>query len=253
MLLCILVKEIDMPTQEPKINFYCDESCHLEHDHAKYMVLGTVYCLKDDLNFINQKIKEIKIKNKVTAFSEVKWSKLSKCNIQLYKDLLEFFFDKNNNLSFRAIIINKNELNHKKFKQTHEDFYYKMYYYLLQYKIQPLMHNKIYIDEKDTRNAQRIKKLTTVLKNKFYDYDNNKILPIQVIKSHEIQIMQITDILTGAISYCLNNKDKINQGKTEIINYIEQNINFMVNKMKNFHGMKFDLFYFKKAEQYDKN
>ena len=115
------------------------------------------------------------------------------------------------------------------------------------------MRNKIYIDQKDTHNAQRIKRLTTILKKKFYDYDNDKILPIQVIRSHEIQIMQLTDILTGAISYELNNKEKLNDGKKYIINLIEQNINYKISKMSNFHGMKFDLFYFKKAEQYEKN
>lgn len=236
-----------------QINFYCDESCHLEHDHSRYMVLGMIYCLKNEIKAINETIKKIKNKNNITSFSEVKWSKLCKTNEQLYCDLLEYFFDSKNNLSFRAIIIDKNKLNHKKFKQTHEDFYYKMYYYLLSYKIQPLMKNKIYIDEKDTHNAERIKKLGSVLKNKFYDYDNNKILPIQVIKSHEIQIMQITDILTGAVSYCLNNKAKINEGKKNILNIIESSIKHKISKEKNFHGMKFDLFYFKKMEQYEKN
>ena len=236
-----------------QINFYCDESCHLEHDHSKYMILGMVSCLKKDINFINSKIKEIKEKNNISPFTEVKWSKLSKTNVQLYVDLLSFFFDKSVNISFRAILINKTQLNHKKFKQTHEDFYYKMYYYLLQYKIQPLMFNKIYIDEKDTHNSERTKKLTTVLKNKFYDFDNNKILPIQVIKSHEIQIMQLTDILTGALSYSLNNKEKTNQGKVSILKLIEKNINYKITNLKNFHGIKFDLFYFKKAEQYEKN
>lgn len=236
-----------------RTNFYCDESCHLEHDHSRYMVLGMVYCLNNDIKLINNKLKEIKLKNNITAFSEVKWSKVCEKNKNLYKDLLDYFFDKLNNLSYRAIIIDKNELNHKKFKQTHEDFYYKMYDYLLSYKIHPLMCNKIYIDEKDTHNAQRIKYLTNVLKKKFYDYDNNKILPIQVIKSHEIQIMQLTDILTGAISYELNNKEKLNEGKVYLIDIIQKNIQFKISKFRNFHGMKFDLFYFKKAEQYEKN
>lgn len=234
-------------------NFYCDESCHLEHDHSRFMVLGTVYCLKDDVKTINERIKEIKRQNNISAFSEVKWSKLCSTNFKLYKDLLSFFFDESINLSFRAIIIDKNELNHKKFRQTHEDFYYKMYFYLLQTKIQPFMRNKIYMDEKDTQNAKRVKNLTYVLKKQFYDFSNNKILPIQVIKSHEIQIMQLTDILTGSISYSLNNQDKKNLGKKNIIDFIEKNINFKFNKMKNFHGMKFDLFYFMKKDQYEQN
>ncbi len=233
-------------------NFYCDESCHLENDRSRYMVLGMVYCFKEDVKIINDKIKDIKIKNHITPFSEVKWGKLSKSNQNLYKDLIQFFFDYNN-LSFRAIIIDKNQLNHKKFKQTHEDFYYKMYYYLLQYEINNLTSNKIYVDEKDTHNSQRIKNLTKILKKTFYDFDNDKILPIQVIKSNEIQIMQLTDILTGAISYSLNNKEKLNLGKVNLLSIIENNINYKIDKKQNFHGLKFDLFFFKRAEQYENN
>ena len=27
-------------------NIYCDESCHLEHDHKPYMLLGNISCAR---------------------------------------------------------------------------------------------------------------------------------------------------------------------------------------------------------------
>ena len=40
-----------------KINVYCDETCHLEHDGHKAMALGAIWCPKD-------KIKEIQYPQK---------------------------------------------------------------------------------------------------------------------------------------------------------------------------------------------
>ena len=48
-----------------QLTFYIDESCHLEHDNAPYMVLGAVYCPKSKLKEINRRIKEIKLKYNV--------------------------------------------------------------------------------------------------------------------------------------------------------------------------------------------
>lgn len=36
-----------------KINIYCDESCHLEHDGIKPMLLGCVWCEEQKKDAIN--------------------------------------------------------------------------------------------------------------------------------------------------------------------------------------------------------
>ena len=60
-----------------EINVYADESCHLEHDNVEFMVLGCVYCLKKDVNYISNKIKKIKIKYGLNPNTEIKWTKVS--------------------------------------------------------------------------------------------------------------------------------------------------------------------------------
>ncbi len=37
-----------------EFNIYCDESCHLENDLQKAMVLGAVWCSKDKSYEINK-------------------------------------------------------------------------------------------------------------------------------------------------------------------------------------------------------
>ena len=113
-----------------KYNINCDESWHLEHDNQKYMVLGGIICEKSSRKCIKRDILNIKRKYNVPDRAEIKWNKVSTSKLSCYKELVDYFFE-NENLRFRAISIDKTQLNHKLFNQTHDDWYYKMYYYLL--------------------------------------------------------------------------------------------------------------------------
>lgn len=110
-----------------KYNFYCDESCHLEHDQKKVMVLGAVKCPKKYKKQIVNDIRRIKEKFGINRFCEVKWTKVSNCKLSLYKELINYFFS-NRYLSFRAVVVDKTKLKHDNFKQNHDTFYYKVYY-----------------------------------------------------------------------------------------------------------------------------
>ena len=42
-----------------KINIYCDESCHLEHDGIKPMLLGCVWCEEQKKDAIFKRLRAI--------------------------------------------------------------------------------------------------------------------------------------------------------------------------------------------------
>lgn len=233
-----------------QINFYCDESCYLEHDKSNYMVLGMVFCPKSCYNQIKNKILELKNKYKISKNAETKWSKISTSRYLYYKELVEYFFDPAVHIAFNGIVVDKKKLNHEKFKQSHNEFYYKIMYQMIDHKISPFDYNKIYIDEKDTHNAERVRTLEKILKSNYKLYFSNTIKPIQVIKSHESQLMQITDILTGAISYELNNKEKVSESKKIIIGLINEKNGCKINNKKNISTPKFELMFFKCKEHY---
>ena len=56
-------------------NIYCDESCHLENDGQKVMVLGAVWCLSEKSQEIMVRLREIKKKHHLPEEFEVKWTK----------------------------------------------------------------------------------------------------------------------------------------------------------------------------------
>lgn len=182
-------------------NVYCDESCHLENDHQPAMVLGAIWCPLDKVREISVRIREIKVQHGMKPGFEMKWTKVSPAKQQFYLDVVDYFFD-DDDLRFRALIVpDKSRLQHNSFRQTHDEWYYKMYFDMLKAILSPEGHYRIYLDIKDTRGAAKVVKLHDILCNNMYDFSREIIERVQLVRSHEVELMQLADILIGAISY----------------------------------------------------
>lgn len=209
------------------------------------MVIGAVWCPADKLKEINNRIRDIKKRNNFSESAELKWTKISMSKIDLYKDIVNYFFD-DNNIHFRAIIIpDKSKLNHEAFNQTHDDWYYKMYFDMLKVIFLPFDSYNVYVDIKDTHSAQKLRKLHDVCCNSMYDFSMQIISKLQPIRSDEVQIMQIVDILIGAV--CYQNrffpKDfEKNAGKLQIIDLIKKRSNYSLTKTTLLREDKMNLF-----------
>lgn len=228
-----------------KYNIYCDESCHLEHDHQKIMVLGAIKC---DNSFKKQAIREIRnIKEKyhMNPFCEVKWTKVSPYKLEMYQELITYFFN-NPHLFFRAVIVDKTKLKHELFHQSHDMFYYKVYYQLLCRIIVPNHENYIYLDIKDTKGARKVTKLREVLANGIYDFSMQCIKRVQNINSKESELLQLADILIGAISYLNrkeNEKENYSKAKMKIVNLISEYSGYNLRRSTILSEEKFNLFF----------
>ena len=191
-----------------EFNIYCDESCHLENDHQVSMVLGAVWCPKNTVKSISLKISEIRTKHHIPLNMEIKWGKVSPSKLGFYLDLIEYFF-KETDLHFRCLVVpDKSILKHEKFSQDHDTWYYKMYFNMLKQIFDPKNEYQIYVDVKDTLGSKKIAKLHEVLCNDIYDFDRKIIKKIQLVRSHEVAILQIADLLIGAISFTNRNLDE---------------------------------------------
>ena len=192
-------------------NIYCDESCHLEHDHKKFMFLGSISSAYPQVKRHCRRINELKIKH--NFYAEIKWANVSMSKLRFYLDLVDYFFD--TDLRFRAIGIEKSRIKCDKFNTSFDDFYYKMYYQLLNYNVDTLSHYNVYLDIKDTLSAFKVRRLKEILNVKFGVFRN-----IQNIRSNESLLMQLADFLMGAISYNVNDETKANLAKVMIVERI---------------------------------
>ena len=203
-------------------NIYCDESCHLENDRQKAMVLGAVWCQLDKSREIAVRLREIKQKHGLSSLFEVKWTKVSPAKTRFYLDLVDYFFD-DDDLHFRALIVpDKSLIRHDAFLgQNHDDWYYKMYFDMLKVIFKPEARYRIYLDIKDTRGAQKVAQLHEVLCNDRYDFSRQVIERLQLVHSHEIEQLQLADLLIGAVGY-LNRNLHGNEGKIALIERMKQ-------------------------------
>jgi hypothetical protein len=182
-------------------NVYCDESCHLENDGHKAMVLGAIWCPEEKRRETSERLREIKQKHRLGRDFEIKWTKVSCSKQAFYKEILDFFFD-DDDLHFRGLIVpDKTVLHHEKFGQNHDDWYYKMYFTMLKTIFEPSSRYRVYIDIKDTLGHEKITKLHEVLCNNAMDYSRQMVERIQRIHSHESEQLQLADLLIGALSY----------------------------------------------------
>lgn len=222
------------------INIYCDESCHLQNDEHKAMVLGGLWCYKVNAGKFNHEIAEIKRKHNLSRYCEIKWTKISNGKLQFYLDLVNYFFD-TPALFFRGWIIpDKSILEHDKHFQTHDDWYYKMYFYLLRNLIDRDHQYYIYLDIKDTRSRNKLKELHDVLTNAHYDFSREIIKDMQHVHSHDICLMQLSDLLIGALSYKTEGLSS-NDAKLEIINLIKERTGFSLERNTLPSERKFDM------------
>lgn len=183
------------------IHVYCDESCHLEHDQARAMVLGAVWCPASHRAMLARRIKALKQHYGLAPGFEIKWVKVSPGQLDFYRAVLDMFFDEPL-LHFRGLVVpDKGALDHGKFGQSHDVFYYKMWYQLLKWLIDPANRYRIFLDIKDTQGQAKVAKLHEVLCNANYDFDRNVIVSIELVHSHDVLLLQLTDLLIGALGY----------------------------------------------------
>ncbi|MBB5438643.1 hypothetical protein HDC92_002324 [Pedobacter sp. AK017] len=210
-------------------NLYCDESCHIENDHKKYLFLGSIKCPYNQTKLHTEAVRELKRKH--NFYAEIKWTSVSKSKIHFYSDLVDYFFK--TQLKFRTIAILKSKIDYQAHGKSYDDFYYTMYYYLLNHNIDTSYNYNVYLDIKDSLSARKVRKLMEILNTKYGVFRN-----VQNIRSHESILMQLTDFFMGAVSYLHNDKLHANEAKMQIIEKIRQRISddlMQTNYLNNFN------------------
>lgn len=193
-------------------NLYSDESCHCLNDGAENMILGTLWCKREDAKFISSKIKDLKRQFNIPTYQEIKWTKLSPSKINLYIEIINLFFSIES-LYLRCIVANKSNLEHEQYHQTHTDWYYKMYWISYKWITQMNSNDTCYywfMDPKDHNVCT-----DTRILEQISNHTKGSLTLIEPLDSSQNNLMQMVDILIGCIN-CLNNKLNISLAKKNV-------------------------------------
>lgn len=216
-------------------NLYCDESCHLENDHKRFMLLAYVMVPYHQVAIHKEAIDNLKKKHHY--YGEIKWSKVAHAQAAFYDELTDYFFAQE--IHFRAVVVRKDLIQNDVFDQDFDTFYYKMYYQLIYHKLDMGAAYNIYLDIKDTLSRSKVRELRQVLQLRFSSIRN-----LQNIRSHESVFVQLADFLMGAVSYHLNQPDGLVIAKQHIISRIKEQTGHSLDCSTDKGNDKFNLFFF---------
>lgn len=218
-------------------NIYCDESTHLKNDGHPFMILGYVSIAYPQIKIVKEQIKTIKAKYNYQG--ELKWTNVHEATFPMYNELIEYFFM--TEMKFRAIIVDKSQIDESRPEYTYNDFYFRMYYQLLHQQTNLENDYNVFLDIKDTCSHEKLHTLNKILKW------NSSIRNCQFIRSHESSFVQLADVLIGAINYslridkgCLSGKVR---AKRKLIKKIQDRADISLNRTTPLIKKNFNLFF----------
>ena len=219
-------------------NFYCDESTHLPNDSQPYMLLGYISVPYPQIKQVKKDIRAIATKHNFRG--ELKWTNVHEATLAMYQELVDYFFTISD-LNFRAIIVDKSQIRDKDNGQSYEDFYFKMYYQLIHHQLDFSFTYNLFLDIKDTCSHKKLAKLKDILSN------TTPIRTCQFVRSHEVVLLQLTDVLMGAVNYNLRVKnghlEGRNTAKSKIIAKIQKKSTCSLECTSYKSARKFNLFF----------
>ncbi|MEW5799103.1 MAG: DUF3800 domain-containing protein [Bacteroidota bacterium] len=214
---------------KPLYHIYCDES---RQSKDRYMVLGGIVMEHTEILRFADTMKKFRQEQKMTA--ELKWSKVSTQKLPEYKRFVDYFFALNNTnyIHFHSIIIDNHQVNHKKFNKGDKELgFYKFFYQLLLHcfgKIYCTSTNNVrlfvHLDNRQTK--YKLSTLKTILNNgmaKKFSILYRPFVAVEPVESKISDLLQISDIILGAMGYQKNGYHLLaesKKGKIELAEYI---------------------------------
>lgn len=246
-----------------QINFYCDESCYLQNDGNDFMVLGAIYCPNTFKKTINKNINKIKYKYGFSPSFEIKWTKISNKTIGMIKEILKYIKEKPFIRIRTLIATGKKSLTFSS-ETNYNEWYYKMYFTLLKKNVHdigvPVVDEnqkiitfnkfKFFLDKKDSNSVKNAEKICICFRNLYYKVSIPSCFQYEIVDSKQMNLVQIIDIIIGAISYKIRNI-KSSAAKLELVNYIEKLFDINLNLNSNYNENKFNNFIWVPSFKYD--
>jgi hypothetical protein len=208
------------------VNFeiYCDESQQellagdAERRRGKRVVIGGLWIKADSRTQLKEAIKQLREQHQLRG--EFKWTRVSPSRQAFYCELVDLFFSAEY-ARFRALVLPAEELDAVQFHMGDAELmFYKFYYQLLHHWILDSNTYRVFVDTKTNRVGGRLRKLQEVLSsaNRLSIIEH-----VQALPSEEVDLLQLTDVLIGAVSYRFHRRTS-SSAKTAVVERVEEHI-----------------------------
>lgn len=213
-------------------DIYCDESRQdlivqksSVDTHNRYVCIGGIMLPTEKREEAKDSIK--KLKKNYDLYGELKWGNVSPNKIDFYLELVDLFFSTDCSIDFRTVVIDANDVNNEAFNDSdHELGYYKFYYQLLYHWIEMQHRYYIFTDYKTNKDRTRLSNLKDIL-NRACGSDIIEL--IQAINSKESLLLQLQNVLMGAVGYKFNyGVHGKSEAKKAVVDRIEKHLGYPI-------------------------
>lgn len=187
------------------LNIYCDESSQTGH---RYMVIGALCCRTDTAFKIATVFDETIQPFNVS--SELKWTKVKRHSVRMYEEVMDaaFALIVTGHLTYQCIVIDTTKTDHKTYNEGDPEIGFNKYLFLLldrySYKYRSFPSFRAYLDRRETKHTpERMREMLNLRAAKrklVYEPFSS----VQFIRSENSRLIQVADIITGAIAYTSN-------------------------------------------------
>ena len=218
-------KQEDELVERTTLHVYCDESRHLPYDGESCFLLGMLSCPAEKVKPAHAELSALWKAHGLPPHFESKWTKVSPGKLDFYQALVEWLFDAED-IAFRTLILPDKQRLYAALPDDSRDFlYYRLYYQLLRGAIEPENRYRVFMDLKDTRGRQKRKELEQLLHQDADDDDGKVIQTLQHVHSHDIRLLQICDLLLGAVGFARRDaQPNESPAKRAIVSLIEDKL-----------------------------
>ncbi|MFO7857792.1 MAG: DUF3800 domain-containing protein [Ectothiorhodospiraceae bacterium] len=205
-----------------KFDVYCDESrpdlLGSDHPQGQFMVIGGLWLPTSERDAFKAEIHQLRDRHRIGG--EFKWQKVSPSREAFYRQLVEWFQGKGDQLRFRCIAVDHSQVDLKLYHEDEQELgFYKFYYQLLHHWILDFNEYNVFVDFKSNRRRERLHVLRRCL-----DYSNlsSEVHDVQAVRSEESVLIQLADVLTGMAAYRLNDRVREGSAKARVLQHYEE-------------------------------
>ena len=191
----------------PKYTIYCDESSTSE----PFTVIGAIIMHKSTAESGELRLDEI-IRQR-NGSNDCKWEKVKRKTEPLYAHLVDCFFSavQSGHFHYYALVIENAKMDHKTFNEGDKEIgFNKMLFQLLfqfvrKYGGQPRFY--AFLDRRTTvHTPENMRRMLNAKAARDLQITHKPFRACQFRDSEKVRLIQLTDIITGAIAYQTNSR-----------------------------------------------
>lgn len=206
-------------------NIHADESCQNAH---RYTVIGALYGRVDHTNRIVKAVEDAIARHGGT--SEIKWSKLRKHNLRMYKAAIDAMYPlmrKDGLIRFHSLVVDNEKSNHREYNEGDSELGFTKYTFTLLFKFARI-HAKpiappyfyVHLDKRETPYDPEVTRITLNYRDvSRHNRDYEAYRLVHFVDSKKSRLIQMADLFTGLIAADWNREHSAPH-KQELIDYV---------------------------------